>query len=129
MAKTKTFIKRTKDNKVIWYQLFCIDEFETKEYKEAMKYAKSNNLNYLKREGLLYVQADGATPNTLKKYSCANLEGLYSYILRLELKSQIKELIEELNVYQVKSLWDLADKEEDRFVVDLCFQKMSELAK
>ena len=129
MAKTKTFIKRTKDSKVIWYQLFCIDEFETKEYKEAMKYAKSRGLNYLHREGLLYVQADGVTPNTLKKYSCANLEGLYSYILRLELKSQIKELIDELNVYQVKSLWDLADKEEDKFVVDLCFQKMSELAK
>jgi hypothetical protein len=125
----KTFIKRTKDEKIIWYQLICIDDSESKEYQEAMKYAKSHNLNYLKRERLLYVQADGATPEMLKKHSCANLEGLYSYILRLKLKSQIKELIDDLNVFQVKSLWDLADKEEDRFVVDLCFQKMSELAK
>ena len=125
----KTFIKRTKDKKVIWFQLICIDECESKEYQYAMKYSKSRRLNYLHRDGCLYVQADGVTPEILKKHSCANLDGLYSYILRLKLKSQIKELIDDLNVFQVKSLWDLADKEKDKFVVDLCFQKMSGLAK
>ena len=128
MAKTKAFIKRTKDEKVIWFQLICVDESENKEYQYAMRYAKSRGLNYLHRDGHLYIQADGVTPDTLKKYSCGNLEGLYSYILRLELKPQIKEIIDGLNLFQVEALWDLAKSEEEIEVADLCFRKTIDLA-
>lgn len=128
MAKIKTYIKR----KDVWYQLACPES--SNDYTQAKKYADAKGLKYVHRGGFLFVEADGVTPDTLKQYGCANLEGFYGYILRLEDKDIASELIGSLNSTQTQSLWEIIPKEEKRtrqnkMLHDLCFARMAKLAK
>jgi hypothetical protein len=128
MKKTKTYIKR----KDVWFQLACLESSE--EYQLAKQYATKKGLKYVHRSGYLFVEADGVTPDILKQYGCANLEGLYSYILRLDDKVVASELISGLNTTQTQSLWELIPKEskrtqQNKVLHDLCFTHMAKLAK
>lgn len=128
MAKIKTYIKR----KDVWYQLVCPESSII--HTEAKKYADAKGLKYVHRGGFLFVEADGVTPTLLKQYGCADLEGLYAYILRLCNIDIASELINHLNSSQTQSLWELIPKEEKRtkqnkMLHDLCFTRMAKLAK
>jgi hypothetical protein len=127
MKTVKSFIKR----KDVWYQLACPES--SNDYQAAKNYADTKGLKYVHRGGNLFVEANGVTPDTLKEYGCANLEGLYAYILRLEDYVIASLLISHLNATQVKSLWDIIQSQKEtktiKMLIDLCFRKMAILVK
>jgi len=132
MKKTKTFIKRTKDFKTVWYQL--ASHQDSSEYNEAKKYANSKKLNYVHRDGYLFIEADGATPDTLKQYGYNSLEGFYNHILGMEDMNDANERIKTLNQKQTKCLYELIKKEEKqtsriKSLHDLCFSHLYDLNK
>lgn len=132
MRKTKTFIKRTKDFKIVWYQLTCHQD--SSDYNEAKQYAKNKGLNYVHRDGYLFIEADGATPDTLKEYGYKSLEGFYNHILGMEDTNDAYERIKTLNQKQTKVLYEQIKKEEKqtaklKTLHDLCFSHLYDLSK
>jgi hypothetical protein len=131
VKKTKTYIKRVSDGVIVWYQLACLETSD--KYAQSKEYASIKGLKYIHRGGYLYVEADGVTPTILNQYGCSSLDGLYSYVLRLDDNNIINDIVNVLNIAQIRSLWELLltldDSKKNETLRNLLFKRMTKLAK